>query len=260
MSEPNLVRDTRKSVEELNAAFEAMSARDFAGIRRSLEEPEKPLSVVSAARARNLFSDQVELLLLRYSLGHDVTALAALYPGIVSAWEFKFAVDRAALDVVQQGREHNYALRREMYQWALWMVSLGILLEASDDDFAKVVSSLDGVNDRILDRLIATRVPKHLVAEEVLWPKPFALLEAVLDAPGEERAALMMKFVKSWFTQSRKNYWWGNHELSPNVAAKYFGYWNVEAAAAVAAFGIDDSAFLDNEYYPADLVPARWKK
>jgi hypothetical protein len=34
----------------------------------------------------------------------------------------------------------------------------------------------------------------------------------------------------------------------------YFGYWSFESAAIVAALGLDDSSFRDNEYYPKDLV------
>jgi hypothetical protein len=253
------VRDTRKPADELAAALAEMSARDLAGDQSALRNPEKPWNLGSTTRATMLFRDHVELLLLRFSLGEKVTVLAPLFPELLTVWELKVAVDRGGLSETDFAREHNFAMKRDMYQWASWMVCLGILLDASDEEFARVVTSVSGVGDRVLDRLIATRVPGHPLSDEVLWPKPFALLEAALDAPEEQRPGLMLKFVKAWFTQSRKNYWWGIHELSPRVRTKYFGYWNVEAAAAVAAFGIDDSALVGNEYYPADLVPARWR-
>ena len=259
MSSVGAIRDARKSVEELTAALAAMEARDLPGLRDALQAPEKPRDLNSSAGATRLFRGHVELLLLRYSLGEDVSALAKLFPELVSVWELKLEFDRAGLDKAQLGRAHNYAANRDIYQFASWMVCLGILLEASQEDFDRVVASVQGVDDRVLDRLIASRVPGHPISETVLWPKPFALLEAALDAPEEQRPASMLKFVKAWYTQSRKVYWWGYDTLSPEVAAKYFGYWCVEAAAAVAAFDIDDSVLVGNEYYPADLVPARWK-
>ena len=240
----------------MRAALEYLSRTDFLAKRRELDSwTGKP--VMAAYAATRYFRDQLEILLLRYSLGERVDALVQDFPELLSWWEFKLDADRRYMDAVLLARTHNYAMKRDIYQHATWMVCFGILFNVSDEDFARVVASVKGVDDRVLDRLIATRVPDYPLSQTVLWPRPFALLEAALDAPAEQRPALMLKFVKAWYPQSRKVYWWGLHMLSPEVAAKYFGYWCVEAAAAVAAFDIDDRALVSNEYYPADLVPTR---
>ena len=45
-------------------------------------------------------------------------------------------------------------------------------------------------------------------------------------------------------------YWYKSHELEGG----YFGYWCIEAVAAVKAFGLDDSLCLGHPNYPGDLL------
>lgn len=90
-------------------------------------------------------------------------------------------------------------------------------------------------------------------------PRPYGRLVKVVQAEPERRPQLMAEFVKHWYNECRKAYWWGEHLRGPKYGkpVSYDGYWCFEAAAVTKLLGIDDTLYRDNEYYPQDLLPAR---
>lgn len=85
-------------------------------------------------------------------------------------------------------------------------------------------------------------------------PRPYGRLMKVVEAAPELRPKLMAEFVKHWYAECRKAYWWGQHLGGPKRGEPmmYDGYWCFEAAAVTQLLGIDDTLYRDNEYYPRD--------
>jgi hypothetical protein len=115
--------------------------------------------------------------------------------------------------------------------------------------------------DVLLDRIIASREPNRVIGSQLLHPKPYARLLAAIDAPTEQQASLLLDFVDHWYSELyRKGHdelWWylsGDLLKNPLKGGLYFGFWCIEAVAAVKAFGLDDSLCLGHDHYPGDLL------
>ena len=96
-------------------------------------------------------------------------------------------------------------------------------------------------------------------------PKPYARLLKAIDAPHAKQAALLNAFVEHWYLEVGKAaksgrekqampykepYWHGLHLIEGG----YFGYWCLEAVAAVKAFGLNDGLCRGHPHYPGDLL------
>lgn len=97
--------------------------------------------------------------------------------------------------------------------------------------------------------------------------KPYSL-RFKNDAIKGQQATRLRDFVDHWYTELKrpapKNkraptvepFWYifGDPVKHPLEMGSYFGRWCIEAAAAVKAFGLDDSLCLGHENYPGDLL------
>ena len=126
-----------------------------------------------------------------------------------------------------------------------------LLLGPEDPRTVRAASLIDAGTDRVVDLVMDLIAPGREVAAQGLHERPYGPLLKVLEAPAVKRAALMGRFVKSWYNQSRKLPWFSYHTRN---AYRYSGYWCVEAAMVCVLLDIDDSGFRDNEFYPAELA------
>ena len=142
-----------------------------------------------------------------------------------------------------------------MYRESLSLLSFGIFLNISDEDFAKIVSVWDktGRQDWLIDYLIAYRIPDRPIVDTLIFPKPYAALKKAVDeSDPHKRSAIVKHYLeKEWYSGQKGVYWYEDHK---NVHDIFFGYWSFESAAVVKIAGIDDSSFRDNMYYPKDLL------
>ncbi len=150
---------------------------------------------------------------------------------------------------------YNFRTRRDIYIDALWILSLNILFESSDDRIREFIEAKgnEGV-DGVFDRLASRFVPGRKISDEVVYAAPYRRLLAVFDTPEKDRPKLMGAFFKVWYQQNKKTDWWGSDERTTAGGLFYGGYWCFEAAAVVKSLGIHDSLFRGNEYYPSDLA------
>lgn len=117
----------------------------------------------------------------------------------------------------------------------------------------------------MLDRIIATRSPSRRIGDSLCYPRPYAKLMEAIDAPAQLQPALLERFVSGWYRDVasaaksgrekqavpyKAPYWHRYHEMEGG----YFGYWCLEAVAAVKAFGLDDSRCVGHPHYPGDLL------
>lgn len=66
----------------------------------------------------------------------------------------------------------------------------------------------------------------------------------------EESAILVKQFLEKDFYHKHMNLY-NSHKSKANI---YCGYWSFEAAAIAKIMGLDDTSFIDNQYYPKELV------
>tara|TARA_R110002050_G_scaffold11824_2_gene39423 strand:- start:399 stop:1169 length:771 start_codon:yes stop_codon:yes gene_type:complete len=86
------------------------------------------------------------------------------------------------------------------------------------------------------------------IAESLLFKKRFGKLYKVIEGSPEQRPALVKAYLDAWYKLE------GSPDYHLMDTDAYIGYWCWEAALVVKLYNIDDSSFIDHEYYPKDLV------
>ena len=86
------------------------------------------------------------------------------------------------------------------------------------------------------------------VAQSTLFKKRFGKLYKVIEGTPEQRPALVKAYLDAWYKLD------GSPDYHLMDTDAYIGYWCWGAALVVKLYNIDDSSFIDHEYYPKDLV------
>lgn len=220
----------------------------------------------------NLVSDFSRLMLRIYSSGAPIPDLPQHFPGLLDAWELsnRLSDEICKEHGLQTCRDWDFSISNlNHYNWCFWLVGLALSLEIPDDQWQRLLALIGGEGDDVLlDRVIASRTPTRRIGTALLHAKPYARLLKAVDAPKDQQAALLRDFVEHWYAELKrpapKNrrapsiepfwYIYGDPEKNPLELGSYFGRWCIEAAAAVKAFGLDDSQCLGHEHYPGDLL------
>jgi Domain of unknown function (DUF1911)/Domain of unknown function (DUF1910) len=213
--------------------------------------------------------NEIRHLLVGYSFNKSAKDLAQHLLNSLTAWELS---NKLAAEIC---KEHNLKTCRDWdfnlanlnhYNWCFWLVGLAILLEIPEDQWQRLLALIgDAGEDVLLDRVIASREPNRTIGSKLLHEKPYLRLLKSINAPAEQQPALLREFVECWYVELKrpnpKNrkaptlepfwYTYGDHNFE---GGSYFGRWCIEAAAAVKAFGLDDSLCLGHEHYPGDLL------
>jgi Domain of unknown function (DUF1911) len=249
------VRDARASREQLQAFISPYTdAALVAAYRAKAGDPASGALFRNRA-ALDLFSTSARAMLARYGRGDPIADLAADTPGLVDDW--RLFVDTVRADEAGEGRavSADPASGRATYLTHLWALSFPVLLRNERASQMMIESRSFAGEDAVLDGLYSSLGADGPVGESLLYPKPYAHLLAAMTAPPEDGAKHVRLFLNTWLTNVWKRSGWGDTHLTvEDDFPRYFGYWAVEAAAVVAARGIDDSSFRDHEYYPSDLV------
>lgn len=143
------------------------------------------------------------------------------------------------------------------YVLMLWMLSLGVLLDISDDDFNRIVTVLDKSSrkDFLFDYLIGYKIRNRLITKKLTYEVYKPLFEICNSTEKSVAAAKLKIFLdKEWYRGMKLVYWYENHN---SKADTFFGYWSFESGALVKILGLDDSSLKDTQYYPYDMV--HWK-
>lgn len=197
-----------------------------------------------------LVSDTMYLLHQKYSRGDD---LAALKEDLTLALEYRGWQKHYAdlLPANEQKERIGWEEIREDYlegflQWLSFAYCLGM-----EEDYIKQLlvlianQGVDALYDNISVKLGDT---EREVSSEILCKKRFSKLHKVIKGSPEERPALIKAYLNAWY----KLIDYADFHLMDTDA--YIGYWCWEAALVVKLYNIDDSSFIDHEYYPKDLV------
>ncbi len=193
-----------------------------------------------------IFSEYLHLILAKYTSGAAIERLRDDFRNAVASIEEIWPDD---------GSEAMPDYLKDWYVKMIWMLTFGIFLKCSDEEFATIVAVLDKSTrkDWLLEYLIAYRIPGRPYVDTLIFPKPYATLKtAVEETHPQKRSNILRHYLeKEWYPGHKGVYWYDNHKSKHDI---FFGYWSFEAAAVVKIAGIDDSSFRDNQYYPKDML------
>nr|WP_315400795.1 PoNe immunity protein domain-containing protein [uncultured Duganella sp.] len=138
-------------------------------------------------------------------------------------------------------------------------LALAVLLSKEDvsTSIGQLVSTDQKSRSYLFDLLVRAFVPQHPVekkykADKFVSPWLDPVVRA-LARPPQQRAAALGQHMQNWTRLMRGLGWKPNLNTEPGND-KLFCDFAFEVALAVCAYDIDDSAFSDHPYYPADLV------
>jgi hypothetical protein len=147
------------------------------------------------------------------------------------------------------------------YDQMLWMLSLGYLLDIPNEDFEKLVELIDrdGIKDFLFEFIIRAKIKDRQSMTEESYkeyfhiPKCFdKLRQAIVETEKTKAEKLVKEFItKDWYKNHKGQGWYDSHKSKHDT---YFGYWSFETAVVVKIMNLDDSSFIDCQYYPKDLV------
>ena len=159
-------------------------------------------------------------------------------------------------------KDHEYADQYyvQTYQEVLRYLCLGYLLNITDKDFQVLVDVIDrdNISDNLYEFIIKARFPNRKqkrpedydADKSVILNMYHKLRNAIKQGDKEKSAFLVEKFLNKDFYHKHMNLY-NSHKSKANI---YCGYWSFESAAIVKIMELDDSSFIDNKYYPKDLI------
>lgn len=149
----------------------------------------------------------------------------------------------------------------DAYDQMVRMLSLGYLLDIPNEDFKKLVEVIDrdGVKDYLFEFIIRAKIKdRQPITEESYQdffgvPQTFEKLRQAITETDKAIAEKLVKefIMKDWYKNHKDAGWYNSHKSKHDT---YFGYWSFETAVVVKIMGLDDSSFIDCQYYPKDLV------
>lgn len=209
------------------------------------------------------------LMLRRFSRGDPISELGQHFGPMLDAWEES---ERLGCDIwtpeIKYTRQ-TWAVNFDEYIRCFWLVGLALALDIPEDQWQRLLALVGNEGeDVLLDRVIASRSPQRRIGTQLCFEKPYARLLEAVNAPAAQQPGKLREFVEYWYAEMGAigksgrakqavpypaPYWYRLGDENFEGGA-YFGRWCIEAAAAVKAFGIDDSLCLRHEYYPGDLL------
>lgn len=157
-------------------------------------------------------------------------------------------------EMIKVVQELNY--EEVLYVNMLELVSLGILLEISENEFQILVDVADDakVNDILLDCLInAYGMKRNFSSSGYEKEKPYKEAVEIIELANSDKTKATAKLEeyaqKNWL-KGHSDYGW----TRAHKEAGYYGLWSFEAAAIAKIFDLDDSKLKDDNHYPYDLA------
>lgn len=218
------------------------------------------------ASGRRRIIDVLDLMSLHYSAGGDIEFLKELYPYLLH-WVEEYAET-----------SHLYNLSPDADGRFVWHISLGTedywyialrlicfgLLTGYADQMVRIMPLIDYVEatpegqekDGLIERLVTPFVvDRGTPPDEARRHLPYRKLIKVFKAASEQRPALILQYLESWYEASRREPYYNQHpQTDIDEGYLYYGYWSWEAAAVTWLLDIDDTVYREHQFYPKDLV------
>lgn len=261
-----MIRDSLKEREWFDqwiAFVESAIADDVSTIVKPSKNPAYRPQYV-----RDLAFHHFKLMMRCYSRGDPRGGLSQYFEPLLHYWEESERLGAGVWTPEQKHSRHTWTVNLDHYVDCFWLTGLALALNIPEAQWQRLLALVGNEGeDLLLDRIIATRTPTRRIGTSLCYPKPYARLLEAIDAPKVKQAVLLNHFVELWYKEVgdaarsgrqrqavpfKAPYWYNYHRLEGG----YFGYWCVEAVAAVKAFGLDDSLCVGHPHYPGDLLRA----
>lgn len=191
--------------------------------------------LILAQDAAHLFNCEMKLICAKYSHGMSLLEIEPHFYDAVNA--------------LMQTEQYNVG-----YTNILWLVALGILLEANKETFEIISSKAIPFDDMLLDYLlqsIGLNYPNRCCG--FYKSKPYSAIQKIIELSPEDKdttTKMIENYLnKEWFN-GHKDYEW-------QYAYKrrdYVGFWSFECAALVKILKLDETKIACPQYYPYGLV------
>jgi hypothetical protein len=196
--------------------------------------------------------------ILKYTFGESVNEIIKEFKNVikytnenwVGLWTLKLSAEKTLKQYTLSGYDEMSS-----------MLSLGYLLDITDEDFKKLVDVIDrdGVKDFLFEFIIRAKLKDREPIIEESYQKYYhipncfeKLRQAITETDKSKAEKLVKEFItKDWYKNHKGQGW---HDCHKGKHDTYFGYWSFETAAVVKIMSLDDSSFKDCQYYPKDLV------
>lgn len=199
-------------------------------------------------------SDNMQLILLRYTAGRPLSELHDQLPAVIKAFDTYIPLDNP-----RPNEAHTLEITQlEAYVYVMWLLALCRLL-GHEELVPKVIGWLDrnaefnrgrdGLFESVVEKLTGSRYETERV---LLHPDAYRPLAKATVPNATDRPALVKEFVENWYKYMDDCYWHGTH--TDKEGSSYFGYWCLEAALVTFLWDIDDTSYRDHLVYPKDLV------
>lgn len=150
----------------------------------------------------------------------------------------------------------NSGEKRIKYEYILWAVSLGILLETDKDNMkilAKLVEKKNLEDVLIYYLLYSSGIGWKKVTDKYYYKIPYSKIKEFIEITGnnkEEASKKMKEYMeKEWF----KGYY-GSGWKNAYKEYGYVGFWSFETAALSKILNLEDKSLEKNNHYPYDLA------
>jgi hypothetical protein len=149
-----------------------------------------------------------------------------------------------------EGFEKSYG----MYDQIIWILSLGILCEISDDDFKRIIAVLkrDNAKDRLIKTLVNYRLPNEFEGSSYIQKSPYADLDMLVTGQNKSTSFIKNYLDKKWYQGHDDAPWYDSHKRTK--VNTYFGYWAWEVGALAKIYNINDKDLENQKYYPYRAV------
>lgn len=198
----------------------------------------------------------IESVIAQYSMGAAISELKDSIKNIISLMPNYWSPKCTKVENTKGEIFDIYLLNH--YETFLHVLSLAYRLEVPDKDFKVLVDIIDrdNISDKLYEFIIKARfsdsklkrVENIKIKKETI--KVYDKLRTSTETEDKLDASKLVKeFLEKSFYHKHMNLY-----NSHNNYSLYCGYWSFEAAAVVKIMNLDDSSFIDNQYYPKDLV------
>ena len=244
-----MLRDTIKNLTYFNESVDYTVKSINKGVAR-LGEESRPASQKLEVAYRCIESTMI-LIHQRYSRGDEISDLKVQLEALLSyRLQQKQWADVLPLKEQKQRIGWEEIRKDHMRNLFLKWLSFAYCLDMGEVYYKQVLDLIanqgqDALLDEIAVQLGDTERP---VSESLLYKTRFNKLYKVIQAAPDKRPKLMLAYLDAWYKLE------GSPQYHVMSNDSYEGYWSWEAALVTKLYGIDDSLFIDHEYYPKDLV------
>ncbi len=233
-----IIEKNIKYIQEYFLEIKSLAEDEKKGIQKY---PRRNNEIIKA-KYEGIFIYQYDNLIAKYSMGQPISSMMEEYKITVSYMEKGWKAISGYIEMV-------------------WMLSIGIMLEAEPDIFEKLKSLVerDHLNDYLVDFLLQNCTQWSKQTPKFKFPRPYKATQDIISLAQTDKTAAVERLKKylqkEWYKGHSDLGWHDDHKSKWNI---HTGYWSFESGALVKILGLDDTPLKDQPYYPYDMV--HWRE